>query len=570
MAPPEPGSRALHKDAISRTPSYIQLAPRRAMASFENLVALANHQERLREARKIVWRERGEPAVELEDLWECMEHAGRGGLRAAAIAFALRASVNLVLATIRIGKVPKNMRFSLIQHAIFGKDSFRFAAMLGSFVTIYKATLNALPILLPVNECASLPSPFGDEDEDIEAPPMPSEVSLSGRQPRLSLSAQAHQVWVRKKTRRWYSMFAGALAGGLAVMFEKRSRRVVIAQQLFVRGLQGSYNVFTSKHGFHLPNGEVLMFCICSTQIVYALFARPDTLPRSYTTWLTTASGAPSNAIKMVQDMNRTGTFDVQDLNKILSREDLVPANQVTLLARKALATNSPPDFWPHYPPCGAVHPWVESCTHVPLPRFFTVFKWAFPIYGALHFVPMILFKRHAFFKNPLHKLGRAGWATIRSSAFLATFIATFQTWFCFKHYLYRMLSSQTSVKLPQKFIDFFISKYSYGLGGLFGALSLFVEEKRRRGELAMYVLPKGLESAWLTARGKGWVFHTGQFGEMILTAIGMSMVMSIYQVILIMSMVRNVLNSSYSLQNDPQHLSGLVRRILYQFIGPN
>lgn len=26
----------------------------------------------------------------------------------------------------------------------------------------------------------------------------------------------------------------------------------------------------------------------------------------------------------------------------------------------------------------------------------------------------------------------------------------------------------------------------------------------------------------------------------------------------------------SCSLQNDPQHLSGLVRRILYQFIGPN
>jgi hypothetical protein len=80
------------------------------------------------------------------------------------------------------------------------------------------------------------------------------------------------------------------------------------------------------------------------------------------------------------------------------------------------------------------------------------------------------------------------------------------------------MLSSQTSVKLPQKYIDFLLSKYSYGLGGLFGALSLFVEEKRRRGELAMYVLPKGMESAWLTARGKGWVFHTGQFGEMIVS----------------------------------------------------
>lgn len=109
---------------ISRVPSYIRLTPRRAVASFENLVALANHQERLKEARKIVWRDRGEPAAELTDVWECIEHAGRGGLRAhrisdtfvhsdtfpsgaGAIAFAIRASVNLVLATLRFGRVPK-------------------------------------------------------------------------------------------------------------------------------------------------------------------------------------------------------------------------------------------------------------------------------------------------------------------------------------------------------------------------------------------------------------------------------------------------------------------------------
>lgn len=90
--------------------------------------------------------------------------------------------------------------------------------------------------------------------------------------------------------------------------------------------------------------------------------------------------------------------------------------------------------------------------------------------------------------------------------------------WFCFKHYMHALLSSQTKVKIPPIVLAFFGSKYSYGLGGLLGALSLLIEEKRRRGELAMYVLPKGLESAWLTARGKGWVFKTGEFGEMIVS----------------------------------------------------
>lgn len=64
-------------------PTRPGLPPRRyTLASFDNLVVLANYEERLREARKMVWRDRGEPAVEVHDLWECLEHGLRGGLRA--------------------------------------------------------------------------------------------------------------------------------------------------------------------------------------------------------------------------------------------------------------------------------------------------------------------------------------------------------------------------------------------------------------------------------------------------------------------------------------------------------
>ena len=69
-------------DPPKRAPSYLSFTPRRAMTSFENLVALANYEEHLREARKMVWRDRGEPAVEVRDLAECIEHGLRGGLRA--------------------------------------------------------------------------------------------------------------------------------------------------------------------------------------------------------------------------------------------------------------------------------------------------------------------------------------------------------------------------------------------------------------------------------------------------------------------------------------------------------
>ena len=86
-----------------------------------------------------------------------------------------------------------------------------------------------------------------------------------------------------------------------------------------------------------------------------------------------------------------------------------------------------------------------------------------------------------------------------------------------------------------------------------------------------MYVLPKGLESAWVMARGKGWVFRTGKWGETLLTAFGMGMVMVRFFLLfffIVDSCFFFSVQSTY--QNDPQHLSGLVRRILYQFIGPN
>ena len=49
------------------------------------------------------------------------------------------------------------------------------------------------------------------------------------------------------------------------------------------------------------------------------------------------------------------------------------------------------------------------------------------PIYGALHFVPMLLFKRAAFVHAPKAMALRAGWGTLRSASFLGIFNAIYQ-----------------------------------------------------------------------------------------------------------------------------------------------
>lgn len=55
----------------------------------------------------MVWRDKGQPVVELDTLRQCLEHSVRGGLRSGGLAFSIRALVNLVLALLRIGNVPK-------------------------------------------------------------------------------------------------------------------------------------------------------------------------------------------------------------------------------------------------------------------------------------------------------------------------------------------------------------------------------------------------------------------------------------------------------------------------------
>ena len=64
-----------------------------------------------------------------------------------------------------------------------------------------------------------------------------------------------------------------------------------------------------------------------------------------------------------------------------------------------------------------------------------------------------------------------------------------------------------------------------------------------------MYVLPRALESAWSAARHKAWV-PLVPFGEQVLGGVAMAMVMDAYK-------------------HQPEAMSGIVRRLLFQLVGP-
>lgn len=90
--------------------------------------------------------------------------------------------------------------------------------------------------------------------------------------------------------------------------------------------------------------------------------------------------------------------------------------------------------------------------------------------------------------------------------------VSWWQGYFCSTQNAHRALVGR--LHIPTWLLAALVSKPSFWLGGLLAGMSVLIEAKHRRGELAMYVLPKGLESAWVAARGKGLVFRTGKHGS--------------------------------------------------------
>jgi hypothetical protein len=170
--------------------------------------------------------------------------------------------------------------------------------------------------------------------------------------------------------------------------------------------------------------------------------------------------------------------------------------------------------------------------------RFYQVFKNMLPVYGSLHIVPMLLLRTKHLLKDPVALTSKTLVATLRSGAFLSVFVSLYQ---------YQICAHRNAVKAGLTTVD---SKYFYGIAGFISGLSILIEEKRRRSELALFVLPKAAESLYEIWYQHKWVVRVPHW-EMGMFAVAMAVVSSFYQ-------------------HEPDVLSGMVRKVMFQFFGPN
>ncbi|BEJ17573.1 hypothetical protein CspHIS471_0609740 [Cutaneotrichosporon sp. HIS471] len=490
-----------------------------SLASLDHLLLLRHDQEERarvvselsRAGRGLVWRSQDDKQQYPDDAERSLILALKRGLRSFILAFSVRAGVNVLIVLFRILKAGKRgkgrVTLKTLRMAIFGEEPLRFGAMIGTFTFLNCLTLHLLRLRYGFSQPTfGPPQREGNEGE-----------------------------------RRWQAAAAGAV-GSLGLLWETAGRRTGIAQQMFVRGLQGTYNQYAPQMGLSIPHGDILLFGLCCGQIMYAFLLAPETLSREYYNWIQSASGVPKYAIGANRTAVRNNFIAPAQLQKALAEpRGVTPRHARTIRAMLEDQAKGGRPGW--HIPCAVLHPWMDSCIMCDVERFFQVFRFMLPVYGALHLIPPLVLRRHHFQKDPLRMLAKILLGIVRSCSFLGFFVCINQALFCMRS---RTLDMPNIPDFLRRVLN---RKENLWVMGFLDAGSLFAEEKRRRAELAMYVLPKALESAWFAARRRSYV-PLVPFGETILGAAAMAMVMDTYK-------------------HSPESLSGIVRKLMFQLVGP-
>ncbi|CAH9090688.1 unnamed protein product [Cuscuta epithymum] len=276
---------------------------------------------------------------------------------------------------------------------------------------------------------------------------------------------------LRRKETPLNAIFAGSVAGLSILALDDSSRRRTLALYLLARVAQCAYNSAKSKNKFHLwgshwSHGDSLLFSLACAQVMYAFIMRPESLPKSYQEFIQKTGPVAAPVYKAVKDCCRGSPIDVESLSAYLSQ--------------KRVSNNVKLEEFPSIIPCSLIHPGNTSCLAHNANATAATFRKTFPLYFSLTFVPFVVLRLQKFMAAPVRTCWLALTGAVRSTTFLSSFVGLFQAVIC----LHRKIATKDH-------------KLVYWVAGAASGLSVLLEKKARRSELALYVLPRAGESLW-------------------------------------------------------------------------
>ena len=132
--------------------------------------------------------------------------------------------------------------------------------------------------------------------------------------------------------------------------------------------------------------------------------------------------------------------------------------------------------------PCAVTHPHTRTCRNATWLTFRNAFRRTLPVYSSVFALAALVRWRHLM-REPKSTLAHVVLSTLRSSTFLASFVAACMALVCV-----------TRRVMPHESWPTY-----WGLAFL-SAGAIFIERPSRRIELALYVLPRAVDSLFLIA----------------------------------------------------------------------
>lgn len=526
-----------------------------------------------------LWRPKDEESLIPSDWERLLLHVVRAGARAFALSYGIRSLLFFLLEIIKAVRARRLDRGAL-RAAFIGERTSRFAFMFALWASLYKFVRHALRLLTPFPKSKS-PA----VKRMLESSVASKKFALTDRYDTISpssrsLSDDALTVTRDKERRRnvfkwdprakvWHAYAAGAVSS-LALLVGDRSLLKALYLQLFVRGCQGTYNMLHNAGYINIPHASVLTFGLANMQIMSSWLSHREHLSPAYRAWIDKAAGIPVHSV-LVYDGVASGRgpdpwllsemLDGGNLPEPISTDPLtfpsLPPTRHNFFGMESdvvrglhrwLHEGNPDSFY-----CAIAHPHTTSHLRLTIENLWKSWSWIMPVYLTLYFVPAVFFRSGRLVKAPGTTISRTFLSASRSSAFLAAYICLVKSGVCILQSLHdtiyyspRLNKSRTLMALSRVFA----SDYTKLLPAFATALTLFVENPRRRSELAAYVTPKALESFWKMGRDKGFL-PLVPYGDFLLAASGLSMIMGSYA-------------------QNPECLTSLVSQIIYQFLGRN
>ncbi|KAF9095878.1 hypothetical protein BGX23_012424 [Mortierella sp. AD031] len=440
----------------------------------------------------------------------CTQNVTRGFLKTWVVAYLIKYAIG-VLPSLLKGKVFKNP--SILKKS-GGSDTVGFAFFLSSFLSAYKLVLCAMRRLRP------------DHDGD-----------------------------------RLNAFVAGSIAGLTLTLDKNKSRRTALTLYLFTRSIQFASSYAMKRWAEHrqakmalsrqsLRDGDdnhggktndkqalvttnrwddilarimtssaaTVVMSLTAAVNIYSCVIEPDAMPRSYYNFIMQHSGLPQKFGPMFPPLVETfqsqftllkegpGGFDNIGIPEGVSSHDFIAKN-----ISPNIATLFPAGMHHDYQCCALLHP-LYGCKRHAVDTFTGEFGRALKMYGTLNAVVMMVFQHKRIVSNPTESLKRYIKSTIRSCFFLAFYVLACFYIPCLSR---RILGRESNI--------------NYILNGLVAGVAVLIEAPGRQMELALYCLPRALETAWKLLLKRGLVRNIKN-GDIALFSASMGVLMTLYQ----------------------------------------